>query len=138
MNKSIDELLRAPYWIIDVLPMQVPKDGPGQYFAVEKYYLSGPRFSEIKKKHVNTVLKLNCYMSLSLDEETYINPPPERIAEAVRGRHVNIMLGGSMLVSEPDETYMTLYGPDEEMLRLIRVISSGEGLYVWRPEQQNE
>ncbi|MBR2742722.1 MAG: hypothetical protein IKD89_03940 [Clostridia bacterium] len=138
MNKSIDELLRAPYWIIDILPMQVPKDSPGQYFAVEKYYLSRPRLSEIKKKHVDTVLKLNCFVSLSLDEETDLNPPPERIEEAVTGRHVNIMLGDSMLVSKPDETYMTLYNPDEELLRLIRVISSGEGLYVWRPGQQNE
>ena len=137
MNKSIDELLRAPYWIIDILPMQVPKDRPGQYFAVEKYYLSRPRLSEIKKKHVNTVLKLNCFVSLSLDEESDLNPPPQRIDEAVTGRHVNIMLGGSMLVSEPDETYMTLYNPDEELLWLIGVISLGEGLYVWQPEHFN-
>ena len=37
MHKTIDELLQLPYWNIDILPEQVPKDSPGQYFAVEKY-----------------------------------------------------------------------------------------------------
>ena len=36
MQKVIDDLLQLPYWIIDILPEQVPKDGLGQYFAVEK------------------------------------------------------------------------------------------------------
>ena len=35
MNMTIDELLETPYWIIDILPKQVSKDNPGQYFAVE-------------------------------------------------------------------------------------------------------
>ena len=39
MQKTIDDLLQLPYWIIDILPEQVPKDSPGQYFAVEKYFL---------------------------------------------------------------------------------------------------
>ena len=67
---SIDELLQKPYWIIDILPMQVPKDSPGQYFAVEKYFLEEERLSEIKQKHIHVILKLNCYRDLSIDEET--------------------------------------------------------------------
>ena len=39
MKKTIDELLQCSYWIIDILPSQVPKDSPGQYFAVEDYFL---------------------------------------------------------------------------------------------------
>ena len=35
----IEELLQTPYWIIDILPKQVPKDSPGQYFAVEDFFL---------------------------------------------------------------------------------------------------
>ena len=26
MKKSIEELLQTPYWIVDILPAQVPKD----------------------------------------------------------------------------------------------------------------
>jgi hypothetical protein len=31
---TIDELLQKPYWIIDILPRQVPADSKGQYAAV--------------------------------------------------------------------------------------------------------
>ena len=41
MKKTVDELLQTPCWIIDILPGQVPKDSPGQYFAVE-YYMIAP------------------------------------------------------------------------------------------------
>ena len=41
MNR-IEELLNTPYWIIDILPYQVPKDSPGQYFAIEDYFLKEP------------------------------------------------------------------------------------------------
>ena len=132
MKRSIDELLLTPYWIIDILPEQVPKDSFGQYFAVEKYYLAGDRLADIKQKHINVILKLNCYRDISLDEESSLNPPPERIAEEMRSRYLCIMTGGSMIISEPDDTYMTLYNPDKKLLELVRTLASGEGLFVWK------
>lgn len=41
MTENIDDLLQKPYWIIDILPKQVPADSSGQYFAVEKYFYGG-------------------------------------------------------------------------------------------------
>ena len=58
VKKTIDELLQEPYWIIDILPGQVPKDSPGQYFAVEKYFLAGDRLAEIKQKHINLITEI--------------------------------------------------------------------------------
>ena len=133
MKKTIDELLQAPYWIVDILPEQVPKDSPGQYFAVEEYFLTEPRLTAIKQTHINVILKLNCYRDIWLDEETTVNPPPERIAAEMFRRRLCIMTGDSMIVSEPDDTYMTIYNPDEKLLELIKVISNGEGLFVWKP-----
>ena len=132
MKRSIDELLLTPYWIIDILPEQVPKDSSGQYFAVEKYYLARDRLADIKQKYINVILKLNCYRDISLDEESSLNPPPERIAEEMRSRYLCIMTGGSMIISEPDDTYMTLYNPDKKLLELVKTIASGEGLFVWK------
>lgn len=132
MNMTIDELLETPYWIIDILPKQVPKDSPGQYFAVEGYYLSKKQIGEVKKRHIGLVLKLNCYKDLSLNEETEINPPPERIAEEMRKRHVCIRVDDAMILSEPDDLSMTLYHPDEELLELVRLLAGGEGLFVWK------
>jgi len=64
----IEELLEKPYWIIDILPKQVPKDSPGQYFAIEDFFLK-EQLAEIKKKHISVILKLNCYMDISIDVE---------------------------------------------------------------------
>ena len=133
MNMTIDELLDTAYWIIDILPKQVPKNSPGQYFAVEEYYLSKKQIAEVKNRHIGLILKLNCYKDLSLDEETEINPPPGRIAEEMRKRSVCIMTGESMILSEPDDLSMTLYHPDGELLKLVRKLAAGEGLYVWKP-----
>ena len=132
MKKTIDELLQTEYWIIDILPVQVPKDSPGQYFAVERYFLRRPHIRAIKQKHINVILKLNCYRDLSLDEEAAVNPPPEVIAEAVNRRYVCILIDESMIVSEPDSTYLTLYNPDEQLLSLVNELSKGEGLFVWK------
>ena len=133
MEKTIDELLQSPCWIIDILPKQVPKDGPGQYFAIEKYYFQEDRLAEIREKHIRLVLKLNCYIDISLDEEPDINPPPERIADDMRNRPLYIMAGDAMILSDPDETYLTVYHPDPDMLELIGKIAQSEGLFVWQP-----
>ena len=135
MKKTIEELLQCPYWIIDILPSQVPKDSPGQYFAVEKYFLQGNRIEEIKQKHINLILKLNCYRDVSICDEPAINPLPEHIADEINKRYLYIMIGDSMILSEPDDTHLTVFDPDSELLELIRQIASGEGLFVWQPAQ---
>ena len=125
---TIEELLEKPYWIIDILPKQVPKDSLGQYFAIEDFFLK-EQLTEIKKKHIDVILKLNCYVDISIDGEK--NPAPERIRDIMMERYVYIMLGDSMILSEPDDTHMTVFNPDKELMNLIREISSSEGLFVW-------
>ena len=125
---TIEELLEKPYWIIDILPKQVPKDSPGQYFAIEDFFLK-EQLTEIKKKHIGVILKLNCYVDISIDGEK--NPAPERIRDIMMERYVYIMLGDSMIISEPDDTHMTVFNPDKELMDLISEISSSEGLFVW-------
>lgn len=43
------------------------------------------------------------------------------------------MTGESMILSEPDDTHLTVFNPDSELLELIGQIASGEGLFVWKP-----
>jgi len=131
MSKTIEELLNTPYWIIDILPKQVPAGSAGQYFAIEKY-LRETQLSDIKKKHVNLILKLNCYKDISLDEDKEINISPEKIADAIYKRYVNIMVDDAMIVSEPEDTYLTIYNPDEDLLTLMKELASGEGMFIWK------
>ena len=126
---TIEKLLEKPYWIIDILPKQVPKDSPGQYFAVEDFFLK-EELSEIKKKHINVVLKLNCYMDITIDDD--MNPAPKQIRDTMLDRYVYIMLGDTMILSEPDETHLTVFNPNEGLLDLIKEISYSEGLFVWK------
>ena len=133
MKKTVEELLQCPYWIVDILPSQVPADSPGQYFAVEKYFLQGERINEIKQKHINLILKLNCYRDISISDETVVNPLPKHIADEMKKRYLYIMVGESMILSEPDDTHLTVFNPDSQLLELIRQIASGEGLFVWKP-----
>lgn len=129
----IDELLQMPCWIIDILPMQVPKDSRGQYFSVEKYYLEKDRLVEIRQKHINIILKLNCYRDIAVYEEPTVNPAPEKLAEEMKKRSLFIKIDDAVILSEPDDTHMSVFNPDEKMLELIRQIAAGEGMFVWRP-----
>ena len=138
MKKTVEELLQEPYVLVDILPMRVPAGSPGQYFAVEKYYLQEPQVSAVKQKHINLILKLNCYRDISADEWETVNPPPEKLAEAMHREPVMIMIGDSMFFSEPDDLCMTLYHPDGELLSLVRTLAAGEGLYVWEPDPETE
>ena len=131
-ENRIEALLNTPYWIIDILPFQVPKDGPGQYFAIEEYFLK-EQLADIKRKHINLILKLNCYRDISIEDE--LNPAPDKTVEILNDRYVYIMTGDSMILSEPDDTHMTVFNPDEELLKLVRDLSAGEGLFVWQPPQ---
>ena len=86
MKRSIDELLETEYYVLDILPYQVPSDSKGQYFAVEDYYLKPDRLTEIKKKHINVILKLNCFRDISLDDQDEINPKPVIIEKEIQSR----------------------------------------------------
>ena len=133
-DDRIEALVEQPYWVIDILPRQVPENSQGQYFEIERYYLAEPQLSGIKQKHIDLVLKLNCYRDLSLDAEMAMNPPPEWIAAAIQERHTCLLIDDALLVSEPDSTSLTLYNPDESLLSMIKALAAGEGLYVWQSE----
>ncbi len=130
---TIDELLKTPYWIIDILPQQVPKDSPGQYFAVADYWHSEPQRTAIKQKHIDLILKLNCYRDLYLDEEETPNPRPEILVGEMLMRYLCIKVDDAMIVSDPEDTYLTLYNPNEKLLELVKTLAGGEGLFVWQP-----
>ena len=74
MDKSdcIENLLSKPYWLIDVLPKQVPAGSAGQYFMAERYFLSW--LDEISWKFARIHIRLNCYydLKMSTDGESWI------------------------------------------------------------------
>ncbi len=140
----IDDLLKKEYWVIDILPKQVLEDSGGQYFNIEKYYLN--RNPLIGKMFVNIILKLNCYYDIGLSNDGnnwVINPLPDILANGIEscmsvkyeGRSLFVLLKSenALFVIDNDCTYMTLYNPTSELLELVRLLVSSEGLFIWKP-----
>ena len=128
---DIEELLTKPCWIIDILPEQVPGNGPGQFFSIEKYFLHHP---DLRRKQTDLLLKLNCYYDLTLirDEGEIRNPAPEKLVDLIGQEYLNILIGDSLITADNMDTYMTIFGPDEKLLDLIRKLAAVEGMFVWK------
>ena len=146
-DELMGELLEGPYWIVDILPEQVPANAGGQYFAVERYYLQPERIRALRRKYAEILLRLNCYydMAVSFDScaswET--NPDPEAFAERVTGLRGNDFLRAvfagqrAMIDCEPEETYLTVYDPDASLLPRLSALAAAEGFFVWTPPQED-
>ena len=84
-----------------------------------------------KRKHINLILKLNCYYDICIEDK--INPEIEDIVNTINNKYVFIMINDSMILSEADDTHMTLFNPDNKLLELVKDIANSEGLFVWKP-----
>lgn len=43
------------------------------------------------------------------------------------------MLGEAMILSEPDDTHLTVFNPDDQLIELLKTLAAGEALFVWTP-----
>lgn len=141
-NETTERLLEKPYWVIDMLPMQVPQDSRGQFLAVERYYLDDPQHERLCGLFADMVLKLNCYHDLTVnrgDDEWVKNPEPavlaEWITEALQHGHLCILIddGESLITASSGDINVTLYNPSPALLELVRQLASAAGLHLWQP-----
>ena len=130
--EKVEILLETPYWIIDILPKQVPKDSAGQYFAIENYWRQEPQRSLVAQKHLNVVLKLNCFMDIC-PMDGQVNLSPEVLKARFMDEPMNILIGDALITRDPYDTYMTIYNADKDLLSLIKTLAAAEGLFVWQP-----
>jgi len=141
---SIEELLEQPYYVMDILPKQVPADRGGQYFKVEQRYLKDMR--RLSRQYAGVLLKLNCYYDLAFShdaEHWLLNPEPEEIVRMVSAclseeptkwlLYVMLAEESMLLTLQRDATHMTLYNLADELLQLLGQLASSEGLFVWSP-----
>ena len=141
---SIEELLKRPYYIMDILPMQVPAVGGGQYYKVEKYYLND--VERLTRQYADVLLKLNCYYDLAFSHDAELwqqNPEPDNIVQMVKDcmsdqptkacLYVTMAEDSMLLTFQRDTTHMTLYNPTDELLKLLCLLASAVGLFVWSP-----
>ena len=142
-DEIMGNLLDGPYWIVDILPEQVPANAAGQYFAVERYFLQPERVCSLRRKYAEVLLRLNCYydMSVSFDAcaswET--NPDPEVFANRLAGLSGNDFLRvvfdeqNAMIDYDHNDTYMTVYDPGSALLDKVSALATAEGFFLWSP-----
>ena len=142
----IDDYLEMPYWIIDILPRRVSEEDGGRYFKVEEYFLKHPEESRLRQKFCNILLKLNCYYDIHVCHDTenwQKNPEPADLVRMVTmcmseerasscPLYILIPATDTMIGINGDDTYMTLYHPTEELLQLLRLLVTTEGLFLWQ------
>ena len=141
-NENVERLLEAPYWVIDFLPMQVPQDSAGQFFAVEQYYLQEPQHERLCCQLADVLLKLNCYHDLmvSHDDAWFSNPGPAMLVEwltvALRRGHLCALIddGASLITASSGNICMTLYNPSPGLLQLVQQLAAAAGLFLWQPK----
>lgn len=143
--------LEKPYWVIDILPKQVPADSEGQYFRIEEYYLEHPQIEAIYRKFINILLKLNCYedMDVSQDNgvhkssgEKWMTNPAPKVIEAMLLKclsddsmlSIHLKSSNTLITISGDDTYMTVYNPLEETIDLLGSLATSEGLFIWKPK----
>ena len=133
-----EALIEAPCFVIEPLLRQVPADGGGQYFAVERFYRARPQIDALYRRFAHLVLKLNCYYDFAVEgasgwEE---NPPPEalfaRVEGCAGGGVLRVLLPGegALLALDWDDLYMALHAPAQALLETVRPLAASEGLFV--------
>lgn len=141
-DRIVEQLLEAPYWVIDFLPMQVPQYSAGQFFAVEQYYLEEPQHERLCRQFADLLLKLNCYYDLLVscdggDEWLYPDPKmlEKWLMESLQNGHLCVLIGDgeALITASGGDTNLTLYNPSPALLELVRQLATAAGLFLWQP-----
>ena len=140
-DKIVESLLGTPYWVIDMLPMQVPQEGGGQFFAVERYYLQ-EWHKRLCQQFADVLLKLNCYHNLHVNhfDEWVKNPAPATLVEwLTKSLHQGFLWiliddGNTLITVSSGDTHMTLYNASPDLLELVGKLATSSGLFLWQLE----
>ena len=142
----LENLLSEPYWIIDFLPEQVPDSSPGQYFAVEQFYLKPNQQAILRRQFAEILFRLNCYYDIQVcepeNENWRRNPSPEDLLSWIRKNTLDLCIHvpdeNTLITLYTNDTCMTVYHPSEKLLERTRQLTAGLGLFLWQPPQEEK
>ncbi len=145
-ENKIEELLAQPYWIVDILPKQVPQDRAQQYAAVENWYLKTENLRHIRKAQAEVMIRLCGYYDLKVimleGNETEIIPTPSELELIITEGKGNLQILAeseeTLITLDHEDTYFTVFSRSEELLKLLKRLVEGSGLFFWKPEEIGE
>lgn len=147
-QETVEALLQAPCFVIDILPQRVERSRAEQYFAVERHYGQGKERQKLAQKWTDLLLKLSCYCDCEVCVHGVWrkNPAPhlleqrDKACAAGTGDDLELLIdrGLAMITVSRGDLSMSVYHPDERLKELLFKLASAEGLFFWEAGAESE
>ena len=145
LDITVERLLEDDYWIIDILPSQIPIEKQAEYRALtDEYYESG-KIAQLHQRYADILTMINSRFKTAMlcmpEDEWTISPCDIAVKDAVihhteRGCVDLLLPEEETLISlQAEDLYITVYHPTEEILSLLRQAVSESGFYIWQTPQ---
>ena len=145
LDITVERLLEDDYWIIDILPSQIPIEKQAEYRALtDEYYESG-KVAQLHRRYADILTMINSRYNTAMlrmpEDEWTISPDDVAVKDAVihhteRGCVDLLLPEEETLISlQAEDLYITVYHPTEEILSLLRQAVSESGFYIWQTPQ---
>ena len=145
LDITVERLLEDDYWIIDILPSQIPVGKQAEYRALTDEYFESGKVAELHRRYADILTMINGRFKTAMlcmpEDEWTISPCDIAVKDAVihhteRGCVDLLLPEEETLISlQSEDLYITVYHPTEEILSLLRQAVSKQGFYIWQTPQ---
>ena len=145
LDITVERLLEDDYWIIDILPSQIPIEKQREYRALTDEYSESGKVAELHWQYADILTFINNRFSTAMlcmpEDEWTISPADTAVTDAVirhteRGCVDLLLPDEDVLFSlQAEDLNITVYHPTEEILSLLRQAVSKQGFYIWQTPQ---
>lgn len=142
MQYETDTLFDAPYWLLDIVPSQIPQSRAADYAAREKDYRQPKKLEALYSLFAELLAVVSkryaAVLTVFPEDKQTETPSGRQIAEAIRTHSrrgaVQLLLPKerSLLVLDAEDLYMTVYQPQPALLSLLRTEAEKRNLFLWR------
>ena len=145
LDIAVERLLEDDYWIIDILPSQIPIEKQAEYRALTDEYFESGKVAQLHRRYADILTMINSRFKTAMlcmpEDEWTISPDDVAVKDAVihhteRGCVDLLLPEEETLISlQAEDLYITVYHPTEELLSLLRQAVSESGFYIWQTPQ---
>lgn len=145
LDITVERLLEDDYWIIDILPSQIPIEKQAEHRALTDEYFESGKVAQLHRRYADILTMINSRFKTAMlcvpEDEWTISPDDVAVKDAVihhteRGCVDLLLPEEETLISlQAEDLYITVYHPTEEILSLLRQAVSESGFYIWQTPQ---
>ena len=145
LDITVERLLEDDYWIIDILPSQIPIEKQAEYRALTDEYFESGKVAQLHRRYADILTMINSRFKTAMlcmpEDEWTISPDDVAVKDAVihhteRGCVDLLLTEEETLISlQAEDLYITVYHPTDEIISLLRQAVSESGFYIWQTPQ---